>query len=65
MLYIEPGAYKVVTGRRLTAEQASAGLFPDHASVVLVDTEYVGRTVAYTFLVDYPEPDDEAVQPPA
>lgn len=54
-IYAAPGAYKVVTGKRMTPDQASAELFPDHASVVLVDTEVVGRTVAYTFLVDYPE----------
>lgn len=50
-----PGAYTIVIGRGCTPEEATRGVFPADAAVVLVDTEVHGRTVSYTFLVDYPE----------
>lgn len=50
---IPPGTYQIITGRRLSADKAAEGVFPDGASVVLVKTEEFGRTVRYTYLVDY------------
>jgi hypothetical protein len=50
-----PGTYPVVTGRGCPPDEATRGLFPADAAVVLVDTEVYGHTVSYTFLVDYPE----------
>lgn len=57
--HIAPGAYVVATHPSWTADQASAGLFPEHARVVCVERRYVCPvTVKWTFIVDYP---DEAV----
>ena len=52
---LPPGAYCIVTGASLDADEASEGVFPPDALVVLVATRVCGRTVAYTYLVDYPE----------
>jgi len=53
---LAPGAYQIITGRRLTADQAADGVFPDDASVVLVKSEVLGRRqVRYTYLLDYVE----------
>jgi hypothetical protein len=52
---LPPGAYVITTSARMTADEASEGIFPDTAAVVHVATDVKGRTVSYTYLVDYPE----------
>ena len=53
------GFYDVTTGAGSTPEEASAEIFPEDASIVLIRTErfdtFIGETVTYTFLVDYQE----------
>lgn len=46
--------YAVTVGSKLTAEEASADLFPD-AKVVLVGEERRWRSVTYYFLVAWPD----------
>lgn len=49
-----PGAYVLVTGVGMSADEAAEHVFPADALVVLVETQVKGRTVAYTYLIDYP-----------
>jgi hypothetical protein len=55
---LPPGAYMLVTGVGMTADEAAEHVFPDDALWVLVETQVKGRTVAYTYLIDYPEDGD-------
>lgn len=58
---IPAGAYQISTSARLTPEQAARGVFPDDALVAHVDTEHHGRSVTYTYFVEYPDATSIAV----
>ena len=46
--------YSVATGLDVTADEASAGLFPG-CRVVLVGSDTFGQTVTYHYLVEQPD----------
>ena len=55
---VPPGTYMIVTGGKLSADEAADGVFPPTASYVLIGERRLPfRRVAYTYLVDYVKDD--------